>query len=57
MARVGGRYRFHLLLQSATRQPLHAAAGALARAIAPGSALPRGRDVRASIDIDPSSVL
>ena len=57
MARVGGRYRFHLLLQSATRQPLHAAAGAIARAIAPGSALPRGRDVRASIDIDPSSVL
>lgn len=53
MARKAGMHRWHLLLKSAERKPLHLA---LARVVAWLEAEPEARRVRWSIDIDPQEL-
>ena len=48
--RLAGRYRSQLLLQSATRAPLHAL---LRERLADLEALPEARRIRWSLDVDP----
>jgi primosomal protein N' (replication factor Y) len=54
MERRAGRYRAHLLLQAATRRPLHEL---LARLLPAVRDLPSGRRVRWSLDVDPVDLL
>lgn len=53
MEKRAGRFRAHLLLQSARRSALHAAAAQLVPQI---EALPEARRVRWSLDIDPQDI-
>jgi primosomal protein N' (replication factor Y) len=50
MERRGGRYRAHVLLQCATRAPLHALVNTL---VPLARAWPEARKVRLAIDVDP----
>lgn len=53
MARKAGMHRWHLILKSQTRKPLHLA---LARVVAWLEAAPEARRVRWSLDIDPQEL-
>ncbi len=52
--RLRGRWRFRILLRAARRSPLRAVAGNLAHAL---ETLRLGRDVRATVDVDPVQML
>jgi primosomal protein N' (replication factor Y) len=54
MERRAGRYRAHLLMQSADRQALQAG---LAEWVAAAAALPQARQARWSVDVDPADSL
>ncbi|MGI9328848.1 MAG: primosomal protein N' [Pseudomonadales bacterium] len=53
MARVGGRYRFQLLLLANQRRPLHRALTLLEHLAQDSEAIKAARNVRWSIDVDP----